>query len=111
VRNAPAYNADQSARTSSSYSTTCAIDQIRAALERGEHLTVKERLASKKAIDAISESASSRQFADEVLHSDDLFPKEFCVTGFLALWKQNLKRNEPLYCLPSDRQAAKMAGV
>ncbi len=72
---------------------------------------VKVRLTSKQAIKAISESTSLREFADEVLHSDDLFPKEFCIAGFLALWKQNLKKSEPLYRLPLDRQAAKMAGV
>ncbi len=44
MKNAPACNADQSARTAPSYSTRSAISQIRAALERGECLTSQDAL-------------------------------------------------------------------
>ena len=64
-KNAPACNADQSARTSASYSTRSAISQIRVALERGERLT---------SLDALQRFGSSRLAAviERLKHRDGM---------------------------------------
>jgi hypothetical protein len=69
-------------------------------------LPVMTRLRTEHGTKATDDAAELQQFAEEVLNSDDIFPKQFCVAANLMLWRRILRLTEPLYRLVDDTHQA-----